>query len=138
VADQPPKATKKRRVKNPETFRERAVKAATENEAPKRSLKQAGGKVATPIARPVSRAASKLWNFKPLKLLHKPLRLIGRIVFPVYFRQSFRELRLVKWPDWLESRRLTIAVLIFAIIFGALIAGVDYGLDKAFRSILLK
>lgn len=132
------KPAKKRRVKNPETFRERAVKAATEGEKPKRSLKAASGKVTKPVTGPVGRFFSTIWNAKPLKWLHKPARIIGRILFPRYFRESWKELRLVHWPSWRESRRLTLAVLIFAVLFGALVAGVDYGLDKVFRNILLK
>jgi preprotein translocase SecE subunit len=49
-----------------------------------------------------------------------------------------QELRLVTWPNWKQSRQLTFAVLVFAVIFGAAIAVVDYGLDKVFRNILLK
>jgi preprotein translocase subunit SecE len=137
VADQPNKPDK-RRVKNPETFRERADKASAESEKPKRSLKATGGKITKPVTGPSGRAASKVWNLKPVKLLHKPLRLIGRILFPRYFRESWRELKQVTWPSWNESRRLTVAVLLFAVLFGAIIAGVDYGLDKVFRNILLK
>jgi preprotein translocase SecE subunit len=66
------------------------------------------------------------------------LRLLGKVLFPAYLRNSWQELRLVTWPNWKQSRQLTSAVLIFAIIFGAVIALVDYGLDKVFRSILLK
>jgi preprotein translocase SecE subunit len=137
MADEP-KPASKRRVKNPETFRERALKASTEGDKPKRSLKAAGGKVTKPVAGPIGRAFSKVWNAVPLKWLHKPARILGKIVFPTYFRQSWRELKQVHWPSWGESRRLTFAVLIFAVIFGALVAGVDYGLDKAFRNFLLK
>ncbi|MBL8121365.1 preprotein translocase subunit SecE [Candidatus Saccharibacteria bacterium] len=55
-----------------------------------------------------------------------------------YMRDSWRELRGVTWPTFREGRRLTTAVIIFSIVFGLLIAGIDFGLDKAFRQILLK
>lgn len=131
MADEPFKP--KRRVKNPETFRERAIKAADASDKPGRStrLKQAGSKVTSPVLKPVGSATRRAAAFKPLAL-------IGKVIFPVYFRNSWRELRQVTWPNWNESRRLTSAVLIFAIIFGAIIAAVDYGLDKAFRDILLR
>ncbi len=122
-------AKAKRRVKNPETFRERAMKA---NEADSKSGRPSGGKrarrkILSPVAAPFKRV---------LRL--KPFRIIGKVIVPVYLRNSWQELRKVTWPSWKESRQLTFAVLIFAVVFGALIATVDYGLDKVFRNILLK
>ncbi|HVX48255.1 MAG TPA: preprotein translocase subunit SecE [Candidatus Saccharimonadales bacterium] len=137
MADQPDKsaAKKKRRVKNPETFRERAQKAAEAGSKTRSTtrIKQAGGRAAGPVRRSVSR----IYNAKPLAPLRKVLRIIGRIIFPKYFRQSWQELKLVTWPSWSEGRRLTVAVLVFAIVFGAAIAGVDWILDKVFRHLLL-
>lgn len=66
------------------------------------------------------------------------VKFIGRIVGLRYLRNSWRELRGVTWPTFRESRRLTTAVIIFSVVFGLLIAVVDFGLDKAFRQILLK
>ncbi len=130
----------KRIVKNPETFRERAVKASEADDKPSRlsRLKQAGGKVTRPVTKPVATASSKFIGLKPVKLLRKPLRLIGKIIFPVYFRNSWVELKQVTWPTIKQSRQLTSAVLVFAVIFGAIVAVVDYGLDKIFRNVLLK
>jgi preprotein translocase SecE subunit len=126
-------SAKKRRVRNPETFRERALKAAETIEQPKRAnrLKQVAGRVLTPAAHPIGRAASKIFNRQPFKL-------IGKIIFPIYLRNSWRELKLVTWPTKKQSRKLTFAVLVFAVIFGATIALVDFGLDKLFKQILLK
>lgn len=117
---QPDKPKAKRLVKNPETFRERALKASQDADQPKKAakLKSAGGKVAKPTA--------------------GPLKKFLRILTPKYIRNSWQELRKVTWPSWKESRQLTFAVLIFAVIFGAIIALVDFGLDKLFRNILLK
>ncbi|MFZ1249587.1 MAG: preprotein translocase subunit SecE [Candidatus Saccharimonadales bacterium] len=67
-----------------------------------------------------------------------PLRFIGRMLGLGYLRSSFRELRHVTWPTFRESMRLTSAVIIFSIIFGLIIAVVDFGLDKLFKQILLK
>ncbi len=140
---QPVKGKTKRLVKNPETFRERALKANTEDDKPKRGdrFKQAGGKIAKPVLKPlkpVGAGTRKIYNAKPLTPLRKTLTFIGRILVPKYVRNSWIELRQVQWPSWRESRKLTYAVLVFAIIFGAAIAGVDYVLDKIFRDILLK
>lgn len=133
MPEQPSSQPKKRRVKNPETFRERALKAADAGGKPKRARRvlQAGGKAAGPVARPVAKIAKTIFD-------RQPFRLIGRLIWPKYFRSSLRELRLVKWPNWQQSRRLTTAVLIFALIFGASIALVDWGLDKVFKQLLLK
>ncbi len=68
----------------------------------------------------------------------KPIRFIGKILGFGYLASSWRELRQVTWPTWKESRRLTGAVIIFSVIFGALVAAADYGLDKLFKQILLK
>jgi preprotein translocase SecE subunit len=136
MADKPSKATPaKRTVKNPETFRERAQKAAIEGDKPKQGAKaRQGVKV---VFRPL-RSARAVKNFPPFKPLRKPLRIIGLIIFPKYFRNSWQELKLVTWPGFKESIRLTWAVLLFAIIFGTSVALVDYGLNTVFKHILLK
>jgi preprotein translocase SecE subunit len=66
------------------------------------------------------------------------MRLIGRITGFSYARNSWRELQDVTWPTRREGRRLTTAVIIFSVIFGALIAIVDFGLDKLFKAVFLK
>lgn len=66
------------------------------------------------------------------------VRFIGRILGLSFIRGSWQELKEVTWPTRREGRRLTTAVIIFSVIFGALIAAVDYGLDKLFKQVLLK
>jgi preprotein translocase subunit SecE len=68
----------------------------------------------------------------------RAVRFVGRILGLSYLRSSWQELRQVTWPTRREGFRLTSAVIIFSVIFGALIAIVDYGLDKLFRQVLLK
>ena len=139
MADEPAQRPK-RIVKSPETFRERALKASEANDQPGRagSLTRLGGRVVKPITRPVGAGSRRVARFRLVRWLGVPLRFIGRVLFPVYFRNSWRELRKVEWPSWKQSRRLTFAVLAFAVVFGTTIAVVDYGLDKLFRNILLK
>ena len=72
--------------------------------------------------------------FRPLKPLLRPLRLL----VPTYFINSWREVRQVSWPNRRETWRLTLAVFIFAIVFGALVAAVDKGLDELFKKVILK
>ena len=66
------------------------------------------------------------------------VRFIAKIIGLKYVAESWKELKQVTWPTWKESRRLTVAVMIFSVIFGLLIAIVDFGLDKLFRQIILK
>ncbi len=137
MAEADSKKSKKRLVKNPESFRERALKASSEDAAKSSVIAKRASKLRAPF-KLVGRGASKAFNRQPFRLLRKPLKILGKILFIGYFVQSFRELKLVTWPSWRESRRLTYAVLVFAIVFGASIALVDYGLDKLFKGLLLK
>jgi preprotein translocase subunit SecE len=136
VADNKPESktnTAKRRVKNPETFREKALKAseAGETTTRRRRVASATGSGIKKTTGPFGRALKKIFGIKPFRIL-------GKILLPTYFRNSWKELRKVEWPNWQESRRLTFAVLMFALVFGITIALVDYGLDKLFKNILIK
>ncbi len=130
----------KRRVKNPETFRERAIKATEATEKPRKfsKVKRVFGKIFRAIFSPIGRFFSKLFKIQPFKAIAKVCYWIGLIIWPRYFRNSLKELKYVTWPNWKQSRQLTFAVMIFAIVFGATIALVDLGLDKLFKNILLK
>jgi preprotein translocase SecE subunit len=111
-----------------ETVRDKVEKTAREIEAKKsdkpRRLRVTTQKATAPL-RPIGRFLVKL---------AKPLRYI----IPPYFRNSWRELKLVTWPNRRETFRLTGAVIAFSIVFGGVVAAVDYGLDKLFREVLLK
>lgn len=127
---EPDKEAKKLRKKAAKpTMREQAEKtgALTGKVSRKRRFFRAIGKPFRPIGRLLVRI--ERW---------KPVHFVGLIIVPRYFRNSWKELRLVVWPNRRESWRLTSAVLIFAVIFGVMIAIVDYGLDKLFKKIVLK
>jgi preprotein translocase SecE subunit len=66
------------------------------------------------------------------------VRMIGRALGFSYFRNSWKELKQVTWLSRKESLRLTSAVIVFSVLFGILVAVVDYGLDKLFKQVLLK
>jgi len=72
----------------------------------------------------------------------RPMRFIGRILGKIflinYFRDSWKEVKQVTWPGRKETTQLTLAVFVFAISFGLLIAVVDFGLDKLFKEVLLR
>ena len=115
---------KRRRLRAPsETVRERATKAQEAASQPTKPRKVRGifGKLLLPV-----------------RLIGRGLRFIGRFIIPPYIRNSWKELRLVSWPSRKESRQLTFAVIIFALIFGVIIYVVDYGLDKLFKQVILK
>jgi len=120
---------KRRIVKKAETVREKAEKAQEDSKQPRR-LHATKRRVSAPF-RPVGRLAKKLGKFKPF-------RIIGLILVPPYFRNSWRELKQVTWLKPKDSIRLTYAVFAFAAIFGTLVALLDYGLDKIFKQVLIK
>ncbi|MBI1857402.1 preprotein translocase subunit SecE [Candidatus Saccharibacteria bacterium] len=136
-------ATKKRRVRKPETVRERTKKDANKPLKSRRAPK---------IAKIAIRPFGTIWIglitiLRPLRFLLRPFktrpaRAIGRILSSIlllgYLRNSWKELIQVTWPTRRETIRLTFAVFIFAIVFGLAVAVTDYGLDKVFRGILLK
>jgi preprotein translocase subunit SecE len=94
----------------------------------------------------VSKAAApgrklRLGERAPVRAAAKPARVAKKglsWLVPRYFANSWRELRQVVWPSRRETWRLTLAVFIFAVIFGALVAGVDKGLDELFKKVVLK
>lgn len=120
---------KKRQLRPAQTMREQSQKATAKAEKPSRKSK-------------VGRIVSKPFGVlaKPFRVLGriKFFRILGRILWPAYFRNSFRELRQVTWPNRKQSRQLTVAVIIFSVIFGVMIAIVDFGLDKVFKKVILK
>ncbi len=134
---------KRRVVKKTETVRERAHKA-TESEPKQRRIR----KTASTINRPIKAAgrgvatAARPFGFLVAPFRTRPMRAIGRflatVLFLTYLRNSWRELRQVSWPHRRETTKLTVAVFVFAIAFALLIALVDFGLDKVFKTLLLK
>ena len=137
-------ANKPKRVlkKAPQTVRERSEQAA--NATPKKQrIRNTARKASKPFVS-LGRLIAKLLRpfrfvLRPFKT--RPVRFIGRILakilFLKYFRDSWRELRQVTWPNRKETWQLTFAVFVFALLFGLMIAVVDYGLDKLFEKILL-
>jgi preprotein translocase SecE subunit len=132
VADEITEAKAPRRIRREVSIREKVEKGSASDDAPKKKspIRRFFRLIGKPF-RPIGRFLKWLGHFKVM-------RIIGYIIVWPYIRNSWRELRQVTWPTKKESRRLTLAVIIFAIVFGVLIAVVDYGLDKIFKRILLK
>jgi preprotein translocase SecE subunit len=49
----------------------------------------------------------------------------------------FREIRLVTWPDWKTTLRLTFAVVCFSVIFGIMVSLLDWGFEIIFKKVFL-
>lgn len=133
------KSRRKRRLKSSSTVREQSEKAI-QGSAPRKH-----GIIATVLLAPFRLIGLVLklvwWPFaKAGRFLgrYKFFRFIGYIFVPPYVRSAWRELRLVTWPDFRQTRDLVIAVIIFSVIFGIIVAGVDFVLDKIFRNVILK
>jgi preprotein translocase SecE subunit len=118
-----------RPVTEPSTLREKSEQAQAKSDKPARF-----GSQRLALGAPF-RFVGRL--FRPLGRF-RLIRAVGYIVFPPYFRNSWKELRLVTWPNRTQTRRLTFAVIIFSLIFGGIVAAVDWGFDKAFRELVLK
>jgi len=142
--DQSGKANKpKRRIRQAPSVREQSIQSANSTPKPRRVRRAAGGvtsifksiwRFIVMLLRPFS---FLLWPFKT-----RPVRFIGRVLAVVllinFFKGAFSELKGVEWPDRKQTTQLTVAVFVFAIIFGIIIAATDYGLDRIFKRILLK
>ncbi len=134
--DQDKQKSKKPVTKKPATLREQAQKK--QDDKPKQRRIRAGAKHASKPFKAAAKVGKKeyylpLPDNKTGKFLNKRRR-----ITPKYFVEAWKELRLVTWPNRKETTKLTLAVVIFAISFGVVVAVVDYGLDKIFRSLLLK
>lgn len=123
-------------AKKPVSLRDKAKKSA-EAKPKTRRVKQTVKQISRPVA--TVRNIGQKEYYLPL-----PDNKVGRFFnkkrhfIPRFFREAWQELKLVQWPNRKETTKLTTAVFIFAIAFGAIIAVVDFGLDKLFKELLLK
>lgn len=127
-------AKKKRVIKSPETVREKTKRAQTEPK-PRR------------VRQTVNRAGRTLKSASDTgrREYHVPLpdNKLGRFLskrfhfVPRFLKNAWLEVREVEWPNRHETTRLSIAVFIFAIIFGTSIWVVDLGLERVFKAIIL-
>lgn len=117
-------ADKKVRIRKAATTSEQAEAAQAKAESSAEPSKLAAVKTKLP----------KPGILRVLRLFLRPLRWL----IPRYFVNSWREVRQVTWPSRRETWRLTLAVFIFAVVFGTLVASVDKGLDLLFKKVILK
>lgn len=142
MADNQP-AKKQPRIRKTETVRERNLKATQKaekkaNKSAKQRTKHRVRRAASSAAKPLKKPASILtWPFrtKPVRFIG---RWLGRILWPRFLRNAWAEIKLVTWPSRKVTWNLTIAVLIFALIFGLSAAGIDWVLDKIIKRIIFR
>lgn len=108
-----------------------------------KSRKPVAGRIrknAAKVAHPLKRAhkyGQKEYNVPlPNNKLGKLLSKRGRLV-PKFFKEAWAEIKLVTWPNRRETYRLTVAVFIFSLVFGVLVALLDMGLDKVFKEVII-
>lgn len=119
----------KRRLRTQPTLREKTERASETRAKSSSKVKQG---MAAPF-RALGRGLTKVWRGKAFT----PLRWVGRVIVPRYFRNAFAELKLVQWPKARLVWRLTGAVLLFGLIMGLAVAGLDWAFEKLFREVLL-
>lgn len=120
--------------KSKTTLRERNKKAAESKDKPRRMRK-----AATQAKRPVSGAAKLLsteFHVMPRSDSHNFFTKSRRAT-PKYFVESMAELKNVTWPGRSETWKLVFAVFVFAMFMGGFIAILDFGLERAFRNVVL-
>jgi preprotein translocase subunit SecE len=131
MAEQKPK----RRIKKVETVRERATKS---EKPKKRRIRQTVSNVSTGKLSLLRDFTQR--EYHPVRL---PDNRVGRILtkrrklLPKFFSDAWQELKLVTWPTRGETAKLTTAVIVFAFLFGGIVAIVDFGLEKFFRNFIL-
>jgi preprotein translocase SecE subunit len=127
----------KKRVRKAPTLREQAEQVREKDQKEKKP-----GRIRNSFAKTGSSLRKTRITRNPVtKFLARTGRFIFKILkwlVPKYFVNSWREVRLVTWPSRRETWRLTLAVFIFAIIFGAAVSGVDKVLDIIFKKVVLK
>ena len=73
---------------------------------------------------------NRVWKFLRRWILRSPFR--------GYFVSSFRELKLVQWPNRRTSWRLTLTVIAFSAVFAVITTSLDFGFEKLAKLIFLK
>lgn len=120
-----------------QTVRERA-EASSIVRKPRR-IKKAATSAASPIksVRSGIKREVHIFRYPENKKFGKFLNRKARF-FPKFFSEAWKELRLVEWPNRRTSWKSTFAVVVFAVVFGLIIAITDYGLDQLFKNVLIK
>ena len=107
------------------------VKAATKAEAEVVTKVKAATKAEADAATKPKKAGKKHKTPKFIRVITKPFRAFGR-----YLRDSWGELRQVRWPSRKATWKLTLAVIVYCGILIAIIMGLDLLFTELFGWIL--
>jgi preprotein translocase subunit SecE len=121
--------------KKPETVRERADKNLNPKQKHTNKLK---GKLGRPVTA-IKKVGQKEYN--PISVpKNKAGRVLGKRfnLVPTFFKKSWAELKLVTWPTKKNAAKMTMAVVVFAVVFALFVQILDFIFNKLFKVILLK
>ena len=84
--------------------------------------------------KPVKKAnqSAKSQSKKPVFILFRPVVALGR-----YFRDSWRELRQVRWTNRRATWALTLAVILFSLFFAVFIMVFDWLFNYLIQEVIL-
>jgi len=127
----------KRQLSKPQSLRQQSYSTNTNKKS--RRIKTTVSKVKAPI-----KTTANLLN-KEIRLpVPVPDNRFGkfitkrRYIIPRFFKDAWSEIKQVVWPNKKETIKLSVAVSVFAIVFGIMIWLVDMGLDYVFKKLLIK
>ena len=128
------KKTKSKQPKKKDSMRESAAKSRKQAAKPKR-VRKAASAATKPVGKVGGALTADYHVIEPKDGGNFFTK--SRKLTPSYLRNSWKEVRQVTWPKRKETWRLVIAVFIFAIAMGTMIAVLDYGLEKVLRKVIL-
>lgn len=71
------------------------------------------------------------------KLFRKARGSFLKSPFRGYFVESYRELKLVSWPNWKTTWKLTATVVVFSVLFAVFTTLLDVGFERIAKKIFL-
>lgn len=112
-----------------EITRKVSIKAKNSDNKKVRAKQTADAKKAEKAERKAAKKAAR--EGKKTFVLFRPFVAIGR-----YFRDSFREVRQVRWPDRKTTWKMTISVILYVILIAAVIMLLDALFTFMFNKLL--
>ena len=125
--DGPKNVTKK--SEDAEVTRKVSVKAKNSENKKVRAKEAAAAKKAEKAEKKVAKKAEK--EGKKVFFLFRPFAAIGR-----YVRDSFREVRQVRWPDRKSTWKMTLSVVFYVLLIAAIIMLLDAFFTFIFNQLL--
>ena len=127
--DGPTKKKEAQKSEDTEITRKVSIKAKNSDNKKARAKQAADAKKAEKVERKAAKKAAR--EGKKTFVLFRPFVAIGR-----YFRDSFREVRQVRWPDRKTTWKMTISVILYVILIAAVIMLLDALFTFMFNKLL--